>query len=53
VRYLGVALLVAAVAVWLVRTILRPVYALLAMFAELGWTERSSPARTTAQAGPR
>jgi len=39
--YLGVALLVAVlIGLWLVRTILRPVYALLAIFAEPGSTER-------------
>jgi CHASE3 domain sensor protein len=39
--YLGVALLIAAaIAWWLIRTILRPVYALLAIFAEPGATER-------------
>lgn len=39
--YLGVALTVAiGIALWLVRTILRPVYALLAIFAEPGSTER-------------
>ena len=39
--YLAVALVVGvAVGIWLVRTILKPVYALLAIFAEPGSTER-------------
>jgi methyl-accepting chemotaxis protein len=39
--YLAAALLIgAAVALWLMRTVLRPVYALLAIFAEPGSTER-------------